>query len=195
MVLKGVRARKEKAKKYDERKDKSLFVSFKNPNKLERSQVLEILENAHSDIEHVFLPRQKIPRNVYVVCKEDSQRKGVQEALRKLKNEELGPVFANIPKKRQPQEEKSPAIKTKRVMDPCTLLLEWIPKELPTDELIKEFPEAEKVNRFNPRRCYMHFKTPKAAMKAKIRLTKEKIGGHQVKASINKIDNDKDDTV
>jgi len=186
MVLKGVAASKLQKIRLEGRPERTLFVSFKKLTK--RDKVEGILKKAHPDIERVFSTRrEKLSKFAYVLCKATAERNAVRDAINKMRSEDLGRIYARPPKPRKEEKAKSPMSSDKRVVDRCTLLLEWIPAELETEEIEKAFSEAIKVDRFNKRRCYVHFGKPKDAMKAKIRFSTEEIAGHKLNVKFNKI--------
>jgi hypothetical protein len=70
-------------------------------------------------------------------------------------------------------------------------VLEAIPSDLTTEAIQAEFPDCKKVARFNPRRCYVYFKTIEDGFAAFERLESESVCGFKLTARFRKTNSKK----
>jgi len=185
MVAKGRVVNRIKAKRLEERKDRTICVHLKRKLTLDKALVEDVVKTAHAGIERVYLPRQKVPTFFFVLCASEDVKKDVREALSSFDKDLLGPLKLNdvLVKERKQVPEK----RTRKGVNPLTLVLEMIPKELKTDEIKNAFPKCVDVLRFNDRRCYIYFSKMPDASEAFQRLKKTPLCGHSVTARFDRV--------
>jgi len=177
--------------RFTERKDRSLCVQMKKRIKLDvdldKSLMEDLIKGFHSGIEHVYFPRQRVPRFFFVLCKDANVKKEVGTAIRAANSTQLGPLF---PKKVLDKEfiVMEPAKASgKKTVDPLTLVLEAIPSGLETETIKAEFPKCKDTMRFNNSRCYVYFNTVPDAYEALKKVKSESLCGFKITARFNKV--------
>jgi len=195
MVTKGEFRRKQKEKKAVERQDKSLCVKIKN--RIETTLIESLVLPLHPGIEQVYFPRQKKPKFFFfVLCKSPAFKEEVRKKIKAFKNDDVGFL---IPKDVYLLEPK-PKKEKKRSIDKKIIVLEKMPRSLKTEAIVDRYPKAVKINRFNARRCYLHFENVEDAMEAFEQLTADPIEGALLKpkfqlTTVQSSDSDADDMV
>jgi len=183
MVAKGRVVNRIKSRRLEERKDRTIYVHLKRKLTLDKALVEDVVKAAHAGIERVYLPRQRVPTFFFVLCASQDVKEGVKDALNSFNKDLLGPLKLDnvIVKERKVPE------KTRKGINPLTLVLEMIPKELTTDEIKCAFPKCVDVYRFNDRRCYVYFSKIPDASEAFQRLKQTPLCGHAVTAKFDRV--------